>query len=106
MVSSRRFTCVLDTCVIYPLEIRDLLLWFAHFRLYTPKWTEDIHAEWDSVMERKGISLEERQRRIAKMNQAFPFALVDNYSPLIETLNLPDPKDRHVLAAAIKVNAN
>lgn len=37
---------------------------------------------------------------------AFPDALVINYEPLIEGLTLPDEKDRHVLAAAIKTNAN
>lgn len=34
MIHSTRFTCVLDTCVIYPIDIRDLLLWFAYFDLY------------------------------------------------------------------------
>lgn len=32
--------------------------------------------------------------------------MVENYEPLIEALTLPDIKDRHVLAAAIKTNAN
>ena len=31
MIHSVRFTCVLDTNVIYPIEIRDILLWFAHY---------------------------------------------------------------------------
>ncbi len=106
MISSKRFTCVLDTCVIYPVEVRDLLLWFAHFKLYTPRWTEHIHEEWDDVMARKGIAAEEREKRRVKMDSAFPFALVEDYAPLIDQLTLPDPKDRHVLAAAIKVNAN
>lgn len=35
MIHSVKFTCVLDTNVIYPIEIRDLLFWFAHFELYT-----------------------------------------------------------------------
>lgn len=38
--------------------------------------------------------------------RAFPDALVDNYEPLVNSLELPDEKDRHVLAAAIKTNAN
>lgn len=31
MIHSVRFTCILDTNVIYPMEIRDLLFWFAHY---------------------------------------------------------------------------
>ena len=30
MIHSVRFTCVLDTNVIYPIDIRDLLFWFAN----------------------------------------------------------------------------
>ena len=39
------------------------------------------------------------------MNTAFPEAEVTGYRPLIEGLELPDLKDRHVLAAAIKCGA-
>ena len=39
-------------------------------------------------------------------NLAFPDALVENYESLIPGLTLPDEKDRHVLAAAIKTNSN
>ncbi|GAA4013124.1 hypothetical protein GCM10022631_26010 [Deinococcus rubellus] len=35
------------------------------------------------------------------MDQAVDDALITDYEPLIETLSLPDPDDRHVLAAAI-----
>lgn len=106
MIHSVKFICVLDTNVIYPLWIRDILLWFAHYDLYTPKWSKHIFDEWLTVMKRKGISDEEASKRTEIMNQAFPDALVENYEPLIETLCLPDIKDRHVLAAAIKTNAN
>jgi predicted nucleic acid-binding protein len=103
---SVRFTCVLDTNVIYPLWIRDLLLWFAYHDLFTPKWSKHIFDEWMDVMNRKGISTEAARKRIEIINAAFPDALVENYEPLIEMLQLPDSKDRHVLAAAIKTNAN
>ena len=36
----------------------------------------------------------------------FRSTLVDNYEPLVESLTLPYENDRHVLAAAIKTNAN
>ena len=106
MIHSIRYTCVLDTNVIFPINIRDLLFWFAYYNLYTPKWSEGIFDEWKAVMKRKGVSDDEIVKRTSKAAEAFPDAQVLNYEPLIPTLNLPDEKDRHVLAAAIKVNAN
>ncbi|MEQ8469852.1 MAG: PIN domain-containing protein [Marinoscillum sp.] len=106
MIHSVRFTCVLDTNVIYPIDIRDLLFWFASYDLFTPKWSKHIFDEWKDVMIRKGINHEEASKRVAKAELAFPDALVENYESLINSLDLPDEKDRHVLAAAIKTNAN
>jgi len=106
MIHSVRFTCVLDTNVIYPIDIRDLLFWFASYDLFTPKWSKHIFTEWENVMQRKGIPGNEIQKRLEKAQRAFPDALVDNYESLVNALELPDDKDRHVLAAAIKTNAN
>jgi predicted nucleic acid-binding protein len=106
MIHSVRFKAVLDTNVIYPVLIRDVLFWFAHYDLYTPKWSDNIFDEWKAVMIRKGIAVEEATKQIQKANAAFPDALVQNYEFLIGKLDLPDKKDCHVLAAAIKINAN
>lgn len=106
MIYSIEFIAVLDTNVIYPVIIRDILFWFAHYDLYTPKWSEHIFDEWKKVMKQKGVSEEEANKRIAKANIAFPDALVQNYKGLIKYLELPDVDDRHVLAAAIKTNAS
>lgn len=106
MIHSARFTCVLDTNVIVPIEIRDLLFWFAHDDLYTPKWSKHIFDEWTEVMRRRGINEHEINKRIGWANLAFPDAMVNNYESLIKGLTLPDEKDCHVLAAAIKTNAN
>lgn len=106
MIHSVRFKAVLDTNVIYPVIIRDLLFWFAHYDLYTPKWSKHIFDEWESVLQRKGVSAQEAQRRVQIANRAFPDALVQSYDSLIKNLELPDDKDCHVLAAAIKTNAD
>jgi predicted nucleic acid-binding protein len=106
MIHSVRFTAVLDTNVIYPVIIRDLLFWFAYYDLYTPKWSHHIFDEWKDVMQRKGVTLEESEKRTRNANLAFPDALVQHYESLIEHLELPDEKDKHVLAAAIKTNAH
>lgn len=106
MIHSVRFTCVLDTNVIYPIEIRDVLLWFAHHDLYTPKWSRHIFDEWEAVMRRKGVAEAEILKRIQTVQSAFPDAWVENYDGLVPGLTLPDEKDRHVLAAAIKANGD
>lgn len=106
MIHSVRFTAVLDTNVIYPVIIRDLLFWFAYYEMYTPKWSNHIFDEWKNVMERKGVSSEDAAKRVQKANLAFPDALVQQYEDLIKNLVLPDKKDCHVLAAAIKANAH
>lgn len=106
MIHSTRFTCVLDTNVIFPIEIRDLLFWFAHDELYTPKWSKHIFDEWENVMRRFKVDDKEIEKRIAKATLAFPDAMVQGYEGIIPSLTLRDEKDRHVLAAAIKANAN
>lgn len=106
MIHSVRFTCVLDTNIIVPIQIRDLLFWFAHDDLYTVKWSKHIFDEWKSVMERMEVPSADIKVRIGWANKAFPDAMVKNYEQLIDSLDLPDEKDRHVLAAAIKTNAN
>jgi len=50
MIHSVRFTAILDTNVIYPIIVRDLLFWLAHYDLYTPKWSSHIFNEWKEVM--------------------------------------------------------
>lgn len=106
MIHSVRFTCLLDTNVIVPIDVRDLLFWFAYYELFTPKWSHHIFDEWVGVMQRKNVTSDEIKKRIRKAQLAFPDALVENYEELVDSLQLPDPKDRHVLAAAIKTNAN
>lgn len=57
-------------------------------------------------MIRKGIEKDIALQRINKVNEAFPEALVRDYEQLMVNLELPDKKDIHVLAAAIKTNAS
>lgn len=106
MIHSARLICVLDTNVFYPLWIRDLLLWFAYHDLFVPKWSKHIFDEWIAVMIRNGVAEDEALRRTKVVENAFQDASVKNYEPLIENLTLPDEKDMHVLAAAIKADAD
>ncbi len=105
MIHSVKFSCLIDTNILYPFHTRDIMLWFAHFELYTPKWSQHIFEEWENVMRNKNIDDFEIKKRIENVTLAFPEALVKNYELLIDSINLPDLKDRHVLAAAIKSNS-
>lgn len=106
MIHSVKFKAVLDTNVIYPIVIRDLLFSFAFYELYTPKWSATIFREWKAVMIRKEVTEQEAEKRAQRANSAFPDAMVSNYESLMTNLTLPDEDDRHVLAAAIKSNAD
>lgn len=101
------FTALLDANVLHSQPITSLLLELAEARLYRPAWSEDIHAEWRrSVLRaRPDIDPAALDRRRAAMDAALPDACVSGYAPLIPGLTLPDPDDRHVLAAAIRAKA-
>lgn len=49
---------------------------------------------------------EQVSRQVQLINKACPHALVEKYEAIIPTVSLPDVNDRHVVAAAIKCNAN
>ena len=100
------FVVLLDANVLYPAPLRDFLITLATTGLYSAKWTEQIHDEWTRNLLKKRPELKEALARTrALMNQAAPDCLVTGYESLIEGLNLPDPDDRHVLAAAIRCSA-
>jgi predicted nucleic acid-binding protein len=104
---SARYTAVLDACVLYPRLLRDVLLSLAHADLYTARWTEEIEREWtQALLANKPSSEFGIARAVEQMRIAIPDCLVIDYESLIETLDLPDAKDRHVLAAAIRGNAD
>lgn len=102
------FTVIYDACVLYPAPLRDLLMRLAITRTFRARWTGQIHDEWiNSLLRDREDLTEERLRRTAElMNAAVPDCLVTSYEPIIDQLTLPDPNDRHVLAAAIRADAS
>ena len=102
------FTAVLDACVLYPAPLRDLLISLAAAGVYRAKWTDSIHDEWiRNLLENRPDLTEERIRNTrTKMNIAVPDSLVTGHEELINSLSLSDADDRHVLAAAIRCNAD
>jgi hypothetical protein len=96
-------TVLYDACVLYPNYLRDLLIQLATTDLFRAKWTEQIHDEWtrNLLKNRPNITPEQLQGLRQKINQSTPDCLVTSFEYLIPSLNLPDPNDRHGLAAAI-----
>ncbi len=76
--------------------------------LFRAKWSEDIHDEWTSALlaDRSDITPEQLRRVCDAMNNAVLDSVVDGHHCLIPSLTLPDPDDRHVLAAAIHAGAD
>jgi predicted nucleic acid-binding protein len=102
-------TSVLDASILYSAALRDLVLSLAANGLFRPAWSELIHNEWmRNVITNHGggaaIQAHAAQTR-QRMDTIFPDALVDGFQVLMASLTLPDPKDHHVLAAAIHARA-
>ncbi|MCA9419011.1 MAG: PIN domain-containing protein, partial [Candidatus Omnitrophica bacterium] len=96
-----------DACVLYPAPVRDFLLQLSVTGLFRARWTKDIHNEWiaNLLESRPDLNLKQLERTRDLMNLAVPDSLVTGYESHIPSLDLPDPDDRHVLAAAIEGNA-
>lgn len=100
-------TAIYDANVLYPAPLRDLLIRLAQAGIVRGRWTDAIHAEWIRNVLHNNPSLAPdriaRTRRL--MDSAVRDCLVADYEHLIDDLRLPDPNDRHVLAAAIQCKA-
>jgi len=104
---SDRFTAVLDANVLYPALVRDVLLSLAYAGLYRARWTAKITEEWsEHLIGRFPGKRVKIKATVRCMNEEFPEAIVECYEPLVDALDLPDPNDRHVLAAAVKDGAH
>ena len=107
MAISGRYTAVLDACVLFSRLQRDVLLSLAHADLYTARWTQEIEHEWaSSLVEKYPDAADKIPRLVEHMREAIPDCLIVDYAPLITSIQLPDERDRHVLAAAIRGNAD
>src|SRR5579863_6922757 len=102
------FSALLDTCVLVPSRARDVQLEIASTGAYRPLWSTEILAELDRTLRlllgKRVVSPEETDgyviRLFQQMETAFPDAIVTGWEPLVATVQLPDPDDRHVVAAA------
>ena len=101
------FVVVYDASVLFPATLRDVLISVAQAGLIQAKWTDAILDETFRSILRRHADLDQDKlantRRL--MNGAVRDCLICGYEPLIDAVELPDPNDRHVLAAAIRARA-
>ena len=98
---------LLDTCVMYPTVMREMLLGVAATGAFTPLWSERILEEWARAARKIGPDGEAQARgEIALVRAAWPKAEVVWKPSLEARLYLPDEADIHVLAAAISGSAD
>ena len=98
---------LLDTCVLYPTVMREVLLGVAAAGLYQPLWSARILEEWARATIKLGAGAEAQARgEVALIRSRWPGAEVVWPPSLEARLWLPDPADTHVLAAAIAGHAD
>jgi len=97
---------VLDANVLAYLALAKLLTGLAREqRLFLPCWSQGILEEtWRTYAVKFEHGAQYASARLAEIVEGFPDALQPDLEPIIAQCT-NDPKDRHVLAAAIKAEA-
>lgn len=91
-----------DANVLYPSGLRNFLMHLALTGLFRAHWSAEVHEEWirNLLKNRPDLTAEKLARTRRLMDEALPEALVTGYEHLLDSIVLPDPDDRHVVAAA------
>jgi hypothetical protein len=99
---------VFDACILYPFHLRNIVVQAAVDRLVEARWTDAIHDEWmrNLAADAPAIPFERLQATRRLMNDVLPAATISGYEAYIPTVNLPDPGDRHVVAAGVAADAS
>jgi len=102
-----RFTVFFDANIFFSAAQTDLVMELYLQGLFRAKWSYRVHQEWITALlrEKPHLLLESLEKRRDMMNQNAGDCLVTGFETTIESLTLPDPDDRHVLAAAIHAGA-
>lgn len=95
-----RFPVFLDTCVLYPALVADVLLRLGEEGAYSPHWSAQVLTELDrSLAKIPSVGADGARRKVEALRTAFPEASVSRYEGLIDDMTC-SAEDRHVLAAA------
>ncbi|WP_444462235.1 PIN domain-containing protein [Rhodobacter capsulatus] len=102
------FTAFFDANVFYGARLRSLMLYAAQTKLFRARWSDMVHDEWvrNLLKNRPDLKASDLDRTRSLMNAAVADCLVSGFGPLIPAITLPDPDDRHVVAAAIVARAD
>lgn len=96
---------VLDACSLVPIRLATTLLWLAEAGLFQPRWSGEILDEVQRNLPKVGVPPDRAAHRVNLMREAFGAeAMVEGFDDLLDLLHC-DPKDRHVLATAIRGEA-
>lgn len=103
------FSALLDTNALAPSLIRDVLLEVADHDVYRPLWSSEVLTELERTVTKLLRSKRQDEqsinayvaRLLAQMTTTFPDATIDRWQWLEPSIVLPDPNDRHVVAAAV-----
>lgn len=102
------FTAFFDSNVFFGARLRSVVLTLAQTGLFRARWSDDVHREWIRAVvgSRPELDPTALDNTRSAMDRTVLDAKVAGYENLIEGLALPDPDDRHILAAAIKARAS
>jgi predicted nucleic acid-binding protein len=107
LAGSSWYTAILDANVLYPQLLRDTLLSLAVERLYHARWSATINDEWARSLIKNRPDIAGKLPALVKaMCESVPDCLVTHYEKLADSIELPDPDDRHVVSAAIVGHAD
>nr|WP_285801502.1 PIN domain-containing protein [Falsiruegeria litorea] len=97
----------MDTCVLFPTVMREMLMGVADLGHFTPLWSTRILGEWARAAVKLGpTGTMQAEAEIALLRAAWPAAELPPAPGVEARLWLPDPADVHVLATAISGSAD
>ncbi|MCL6708301.1 PIN domain-containing protein [Pseudomonas sp. R2.Fl] len=110
---ANRFTAFIDACTLAGVLRRNLLLSLAEAEFFRVRWSPVVMEETQKAIEKMLVSRGDDEapakalRHRLAMEAAFEDAMVTDFDSFLAACrNLPDPKDVHVVAAAMKTRAH
>ena len=108
---ANRFTATIDACVLAGVLRRNLILTLAQWEFFRVRWSDEILDEAEraiaGLFAKKGDlnAAEKGSKARASMEKAFEDAMVSGYARYLPMCEGVDPGDAHVIAAALKTQA-